>query len=111
MRLAPPQTVVPTIHQTMDLVELFLLSIFLIIKVSLLSIFFFIEARTINPIIMKPTVIQSNKSNFLIHPLFVNYFPNLLRNLRTSLRNFYYILNINIQLSSEKVFLLLWNKV
>ena len=46
---------IPAIPQTMDwVVELFLLSIFLVIK-----------ART-NPIIIKPTVIQSNKSTF--HP-------------------------------------------
>lgn len=34
------------------------------IKATLLSIPFFMEVRTINPIIMKPIVIQSNRSIF-----------------------------------------------
>ena len=54
------------IHQIMDLAffELSSSSIFAFIKASLLSIPFFIEVRTTNPIIMKPIVIQSNKSTF-----------------------------------------------
>jgi len=64
--LTNPQAVVLTIHHIMDLafIEFSVSSIFAFIKASLLSNPFFIEVRTTNPIIMKPIVIQSNKSTF-----------------------------------------------
>lgn len=75
--LTSPHTVVPTIHQITGLFEICLLSIlssFSIIIATFLSILFFIETRTTNPIMMKPTVIQSNESIFTPH--FNELLPN-----------------------------------
>lgn len=69
--LTIPQRTDPHIHQIIGLGEicsLSLLSSFSIIKASFLSIPFFIETRTTNPIMMKPTVIQSNE--FIFTPPF-----------------------------------------
>ncbi len=74
MILTIPQTVVLTIHQTMDevFVELPTLSISAFIKANLLSIPFFNETRITNPIVKKPIVIQNNKSSF-IPPLRIHF--------------------------------------
>jgi len=77
--LTIPQIVTPHIHQITALAfdEFPSSSGFAFIKATLLSILFFIEARTTNPIIMKPIVIQSNRSNFT--PLYIIEFcSNLL---------------------------------
>ena len=64
--LTIPQAVTPHIHQITALAfdEFPSSSVFAFIKATLLSILFFIEARTTNPIIMKSIVIQSNRSTF-----------------------------------------------
>lgn len=65
--LTSPNTVAPTIHQITGLVEICLptiLSSFSLIKATFLSIPFAVEAKTTNPITMKLTVNQRNKSIF-----------------------------------------------
>jgi len=69
--LTIPQAVVLHIHQITDLAfdEFPSSSIFAFIKATLLSIPFFIEIRTTNPIVMKPIVTQSSRSTFTL-PLY-----------------------------------------
>ena len=61
-----PQATVLHIHQITDLAfnEFPSSSILAFIKATLLSIPFFIETRTTNPVIMKPIVIHNTKSTF-----------------------------------------------